>query len=433
MKSNSSLKWPFILMTGMLIISLSGLGFTLSRHKNQDAIKGSVVKIIRNGRQYKLYFNGKPYFVKGAGGDTHLNVLKKSGGNSIRTWGADNASKILKEADAKGLTVTLGLWLRHESNFDYSNKVAVQKQDEKILSYVRKYKNAPALLDWGLGNEIELHDNPANSQMWKAVNYLAGEIKKIDPNHPVMTVVAGINKKKIDAIKKYYPNIDVLGVNSYGPALTMAQRLKKLGWVKPYMLTEFGPVGWWESPKASWGAPIEANSTVKEGRYLSDYETAVASHKTQCLGSYVFLWGHKFEQTDTWFSMFLPKSEATLGPVDAMTNAWTGKSPKNHVPEIISFQSDAGLMKVNAGSVHHAKVVARDLDQDSLCYKWEIRSEKPIKGKKETQLYTQDIIRRKGNELIFKSPEKVGGYRLFVYVFDGKGKAATANVPFYVK
>jgi len=433
MNSQKSIRWPLILMTGMLVILITGLGFVFNRKPNNSEEKGSSVKIIKSDNHYQLLYNGEPYFVKGAGGNSHLDLLKKAGGNSIRTWGADHAGKILDEANSHGLTVTLGLWLRHESDFDYNNTSAVKKQQEKILSYVRKYKNAPGLLVWGLGNEIELGSNPANASMWKAVNRLAGDIKKIDPNHPVMTVVAEINRKKLDAIKKYYPNIDILGVNSYGPALTVAGRLHDLGWAKPYMLTEFGPVGWWESPKTSWGAPIEANSTVKEGRYLSDYETAVAGHKGWILGSYVFLWGHKWEQTSTWFSMFLPKSEAALGTVDAMSIAWKGNKPENSAPGIISFHSDAGLMKISAGSIHHARVQSRDIDQDTLHYQWEIRSEKPVKGNKDTIVYPQDIISQKGDALTFKSPGQAGAYRLFVYVFDGKGKAATANVPFYVK
>jgi hypothetical protein len=36
------------------------------------------------------------------------------------------------------------------------------------------------------------------------------------------------------------------------------------------------------------------------------------------------------------------------------------------------------------------------------------------------------------SEITLKAPDKAGAYRLFAYVFDGKGHAAHANIPFYV-
>lgn len=33
----------------------------------------------------------------------------------------------------------------------------------------------------------------------------------------------------------------------------------------------------------------------------------------------------------------------------------------------------------------------------------------------------------------FKTPDKEGAYRLFVYIMDGNNNVATANVPFYIK
>jgi hypothetical protein len=35
-------------------------------------------------------------------------------------------------------------------------------------------------------------------------------------------------------------------------------------------------------------------------------------------------------------------------------------------------------------------------------------------------------------ETTLKAPSKAGAYRLFIYVFDGRGHAAHANIPFYV-
>src|SRR4051794_11107187 len=65
------------------------------------------VTIDKSATGYRLLRNGKPYFIKGAGGSQRLDVLAASGGNSIRTWRADPA--VLEQAQARGLTVLMGL------------------------------------------------------------------------------------------------------------------------------------------------------------------------------------------------------------------------------------------------------------------------------------------------------------------------------------
>ena len=67
---------------------------------NAQAIKVEVVKTV-NG--YQFLRGGQPYYVIGAGGETHLDVVKKIGGNSIRTWGVDNAQEILDNAQKTAL------------------------------------------------------------------------------------------------------------------------------------------------------------------------------------------------------------------------------------------------------------------------------------------------------------------------------------------
>ena len=46
----------------------------------------------------KLYRNGEPYFVKGAGGYENFEKLKEYGGNSVRLWSTHEALKYLDKA-----------------------------------------------------------------------------------------------------------------------------------------------------------------------------------------------------------------------------------------------------------------------------------------------------------------------------------------------
>ena len=87
---------------------------------SQKAIK---VEVIFDGKNWNLVRDGKPYYIKGAGGDKYLDKIVECGGNSLRTWGPENAQQILDDAQARGLTVMLGLWVQHERHgFDYNNK-----------------------------------------------------------------------------------------------------------------------------------------------------------------------------------------------------------------------------------------------------------------------------------------------------------------------
>jgi len=63
---------------------------------------------------FQLLRGGKPFYVKGAGGDVFMDKTLAAGGNSVRLWGAENAQAVLDEAQKRGLTVMLGLWMPPE-------------------------------------------------------------------------------------------------------------------------------------------------------------------------------------------------------------------------------------------------------------------------------------------------------------------------------
>jgi hypothetical protein len=404
----------------------------------QDAPKPIPVTLHQEQGKWILLRDNKPYFIKGAGGTRNLGILIRAGGNSIRTWGADNAGKDLDEAQRHGLTVTVGIWLGHkEHGFKYDDPKRVAEQLEKATGYVERYRSHPALLMWGIGNEMETGQN-TDPNVWKAVEDIAKMIKRLDPNHPTMTVVAelgrdAINPKQIAAL---CPDIDILGVNSYGGLSSMPERLKAAGWTKPYVVTEFGPPGPWEVGKTAWGAALEPNSTEKTALYLRNYQKSIAAQPGWCLGSYCFLWGNKVEATPTWFGMFLPGTGEKLGPVDAMAFVWTGKYPETRAPEITRFETSVTKQEAAPGSKQTANCLARG---ESLTYHYEIRPDdtapsRPDPGQAAPATLAS-LVPPLGpsGDITFTAPSQPGAYRLYVYIRDGKGGAATANVPFYVK
>ena len=209
---------------------------------------------------------------------------------------------------------------------------------------------------------------------------------------------------------------------------------------RPYMVTEWGATGHWEVPKTSWDIPIEENSTVKAANYLKRYEIAIEPDTTQCLGSYVFLWGQKQERTPTWYGVFLEDGKETES-VDVMHYIWNKKWPKNRTPQVESFTIndktayESIILEAQQEQVAFIKI--QDFENDKINYNWELLLESTdLKdgGDKEErpESININITSNKNGELKFKSPKK-GMYRLFAYADDGNNHAATANIPFKVE
>lgn len=158
------------------------------------------VEVKRTGESWQLLRGGKPYYVKGAGGDASKKLLVECGGNSFRTWGVDDKTQSqLDEAQRLGLTVTVGIWLGHERHgFDYSSVDQVAAQTKAVREAVLKFKDHPAVLCWAIGNEMEGEGN--NAAVWSHIESLATMVKRLDANHPTMTVIAEIGGRKVEAI-----------------------------------------------------------------------------------------------------------------------------------------------------------------------------------------------------------------------------------------
>ena len=399
------------------------------------AVFSNDVKIEQTADGCKLLRDGQPYFIKGVGGDEHLETLARIGGNSIRTWSTEHLGYELEMAQKHSLTVCAGLYLAPERlGFNYNDESKVAGQLEHLRADVEKYKSNPAILIWAVGNEFE--GDGSREVVWRALDSAARMVHEVDPHHPTMAVLAEITPQKIKAMASYCPNIDILGVNCYGGAHNIAQRVRDLGWEKPFIVTEYGPLGFWESGRAKWGAPIEETSTQKADRYLLNYQRSIAPGN-MCLGSYAFLWSAKQERTATWFGMFL-KSGETLGSVDALCYAFTGHFPPNRAPKILELECDVQNKEIEPGGAFIASVTAYDDDGDKLEVKWEVCEEsRDLKlggdSESEPQVHAEALVKTSGTQAGFRAPAMPGPYRLFVTVLDGNHHGATANAVFFVK
>jgi hypothetical protein len=386
---------------------------------------------------WQLLRGGEPYLIKGAGGTHSLQQLADAGANSIRTWDAEGIDGLLDEAHSLGLSVAVGIWLGHERHgFDYNDKTQVAEQHERARQFVLRYKDHPAVLLWGIGNEMEGFESGDNPAIWTAVNDIAAMVKQLDPHHPTMSTTAEIGGGRIESLHKHSPAIDIHGINSYGGAVSVAQRLREGGATKPYVITEFGPPGTWETGKTEWGAPYELTSTAKSAYYAKAYKSAVIDAPGLALGSYAFTWGFKMEATATWYGMFLADG-ARLGAVDVMTELWSGTPPENLAPAVEPLIVE-GPSKVDPADVVRVKAQIGDPEGGAIRARWVLRPESTeylTGGDFRPNLPDIEgaVLEGSAEGARLRMPEEPGPYRLFLYAYDEDGNAATANVPLLVE
>ena len=121
-----------------------------------------------------------------------------------------------------------------------------------------------------------------------------------------------------------------------------------------------------------------------------------------------------------------------------MTFAWTGRWPANRVPELNAFTTEARDAELTPGTRFTARLEATDPEGDPLVVRWEVRSESADRqqgGDRETEppAHPECFVEAKGLDATFRAPTRAGAYRIFAYLYDGKGGAACANIPFAVR
>ncbi len=427
-----------------VILSLAVMGFSGSiiSCSGQSRVNGTPIKVEvrRVDGAFSLFRDGKPYYIKGAGGSSRLAELAARGGNSIRTWSTRNAQAVLDSAQKYGITVLMGLHVQKERHgFDYNDEQAVRDQLEQLTVEVKQLKDHPALLAWGIGNELNLRYT--NKKVWDAVNDIAAMIHEVDPNHPATTMLAGIGKEEVDYIKAHGKNLDFLCIQMYADVINIRERVAQTGWDGPYAITEWGATGHWEVARTEWDVAIEQTSSERAQLLQKRYEQAIKPDTTQCLGSYVFLWGQKQERTPTWYGLFTENGEI-MESIDVLQYLWTGQWPDNRVPQIfdVLLEGKTRYDNVCLKPGQQAELTFRgyDFEDDPLTIGAEILPESTDLGdggdyESRPQTITGLIQDREQDRIIFTAPSEKGLYRIFVYIRDGHNHAATANVPFYME
>ena len=405
---------------------------------------------------WKLFKGESEFYINGAATNNFYADVKEWGGNVIRTYSTgDNTKAVLDEAWSKGLYVNMGLAMKDSESFDYSNpsnSAAIQEQLENHRTWVRRFRNHPAVLCWSIGNEAETGDAQKNTVYFKEVEKIASMIHKEDPNHPTTVTFSNSDVNgRIKVLMQNAPSIDILSVNMYYPNVgNVGKNVASAGWDKPWMITEFGPRGTWALSSTSdpktlpWGCLEEMTSTEKAEIYGKIWREDIKSYESMgCIGSFIFVWGYQTHgDVLTWYSLFDMKRNS-FGGVDEISECWTGVPVANPAPRIENRSkmtlngktSGQGVELAVGATGNVAKVDAVSPTGQLLTYHWLINKDERLPNGTSMPDGIAGLIAEDGKaEVTFTAPSEKGGYRLYVFVTDEVNKkSALACIPFLVK
>jgi len=445
-----------------IIFSISGF-FSLRFLRKEHLIdKTKTVFINKNQDGFQLYRNGKPFYIKGAGGNSHFKELAGIGANTIRVYDTIKIQHKLDEGHKNGLAVIVDIPLpKYTTRYNsYLNAEKNQLLKLKIQTLVRKNKNHPALLMWNLGNEVhypiilykrKLINLVKKSYFSQEMNFikiyndLIELLHKEDPNHPVCTtIIAYDSSREMESIYLNSPGIDLISYNIFAKIKTFkfnSSRISFLFGQKPYYISEWGSDGHWESEFTSWRAPIEPTSS-KRAEQIRERLVRLAQIKDgTCLGNLVFYWGQKQEITHTWFLIIDDQGRKSQTFYD-LKNSWTNQSYNGLLAPQMRYMLIAGKgardnLVFRPNDKIEAKIFLEGVKDSSQIFNWEIYEESwnyyGANARQKSAKLVSGCIENGNDSIVkFRVPEKEGPYRIFSYVYDSSGNFATANTPFYV-
>lgn len=402
--------------------------------------------IQKDQQGWRLLVDGKPFEIKGAtfqyvkdvgNYDKYFKDLQFLGVNSIRTWATGKETKALLDAAHKyGVKVMAGIWMRHgrpgmedDDQFDYlKDTKGMQVMYDEAIDFVKTYKDHPAVLTWGIGNEVYLNiaTDPEKEAYSKLLEKICKEIKKIDSNHPITSVEAWTFG--MDWWQKHVPSIDIYGLNVYGAGANLLQdELKKRDIDKPYIITEFGVQGEWDIKQEVNGVKVEPTDQEKYEAIVNGYQDWIVN-KTSNLGVYVFHYGDNIYFGGPWLLMYYDGQ--TRPQYWATRKAFTNKEPVNFIPKIERFE----LSKNEAKSKNWIPVAldVSDVENETLDITFSY-NQRTGSRKRRDQLLP---LNHKGNlkeGFQVQLPQENGPVKIYVKVKDAYTNVGIASTGINVK
>jgi len=388
------------------------------------------------------------FHIKGVCGEGDYERLSSFGVNTVRGYTISSPETMrakLDEVHSYGMKMIVSEWMPHHgenkgdngSTWDFDYEKSGDKLIADLLAKVEAIGDHPAILMWGLGNEVHL-DEP----YLRTINRMSEEIHKRFPHHLTSLTIINAEPHKLEKIKREAPDIDVLGLQSYSAgAVRGGIKNAEMHWKKPFYYSEFNGKGPWNFKNTDWGVALDETEPSRLGDLRQAYDAIEASNL--CLGSTVFIWGYTGVNRPTYFSLLLaedpakynestPKSDLLMTPrAEHLAERFTGKPfAGNRAPLLTTLNFNEGKKSavIKAGGNIRVEVDAEDPEGDAVFYKaWflDTKSRKPTVASGPHEF--------KGSEGSLTAPSTPGSYLVMVYALDGNGGASASTLPLLVE
>lgn len=395
--------------------------------------------------QWQLFVDGKPFKVKGAtfgydkdtaNYDAYFKDLNFLGVNTIRTWATDeNTPKLLDAAHANNIKVMVGIWLRHgqpgmedDDHFNYlKDTKGMEDMYNTAVTTVERYKDHPAVLTWGVANEVYLNMATDEEKLAysKFLERICSTIKSLDANHPITSVEAWTFGLKW--WEQYVPSIDIYGLNSYGAGVNFLQdELEKRNIDKPYIVTEFGVTGEWDIKAEMHGVKLEPTDEDKYNAIVNGYNEWILN-KSKCLGVYVFHYNSGMDYGSIWLATHVNKNYRPQ--YWAIREAYTNKKPLNNVPEINTFTLPNDVYQ--SGTWIPVDLNTSDVENENLQVRF-FYNQRTGSRKRRDQLLSLNSKGTVSEGFKIELPKEHGAIKVYVFVKDTANNLGIASTAILV-
>jgi cellulose synthase (UDP-forming) len=308
---------------------------------------------------FTLMADGAPFYIKGVAYnashewfdatlplsrtefDADFSAIQAMGGNTIRRYGSTWSDRvILNSAAQHHLKVFYGFWFMQDVDY-LDNTSKEEAYQREIESTVSRYRGHSAILGWSLGNEVwgllkHHYAQPYLTEERHAhvlfVERMAERIKQLDPNHPIFSAqesaqIAGADSDYLRGA----PALDGICVNAYyqRDIAGLAQTLSRIDPSRPYVVSEFGPDGYWEDSQNHYDKDaglLEDTAYHKASLYADRWREFVKGNQGRNLGGMAYCWSDRYEGTATWFGLTDLDGRAKPA-VAALKDAWKSSDP----------------------------------------------------------------------------------------------------------
>ncbi len=407
--------------------------------------------------QFELLVDGKPFQVRGvaygAGHDwrdpdlvpsrrqleADFTAIRAMGANTVRRYGTSWYDRnILTLAQEHELKVLFGFWFEHHVDY-LADTATLARYEDEVVQTVLRYRDHPAVLGWGLGNETwgllkHRFAEPYLTEVRQAyvafVERLARRVHEIDPRHPAFTTAEHTTQLagELQAWHRHAPSLDFIAVNSYYDAniRDLDALNRTYSPERPYLVSEFGPLGYWDpglTPTDATGNLVEPSDWAKARRYSDQWHTVIAAMNGSNIGGVAYSWRDRLEGTMTWLGLTDMSGRKKIAYFE-LRRAWTGTPVPATLTTLAGISGPAGTHRPGTT----LEFAADELwgPPNGLSLEWTLRDD--------SEFHRSGRLRAAGNgrQVRVTTPRAPGRYRLYLHARDDGDGVATASVPIQV-